>query len=82
MVLAAYTDPELASDLDGGLGFWLRSAFQGRLEETIFTLRFGPIGWALHGMVMVSAVALVWNVWRADQDGRGNESNGQYARLS
>lgn len=58
---ATTTIPQLASDLQAGLGFWLAQLFDGNTAPTVYTQWLGPPGWLVHIVSLaVAASALAW----------------------
>jgi hypothetical protein len=67
MFAATLTSPQLASDFSGGLGFWLRLAFNGDFVSTVWTEIASASGWVIHGAIVLAALLVLG---RADRSGR------------
>ena len=64
MLAATFTKPQLPSDFEGGLGYWLT---QG-LAPTIYTIALGRAGWLVSVATIVGAAVLVRAASRRDID--------------
>lgn len=58
IVAATLTEPQLASQFEAGLRFWLTRLVGGEFTSTVYTLAVGGWGWAVH--IMSVAVAGLW----------------------
>lgn len=57
MSAATFTDPLiLPRDSHEGLGFWLGEVIRGHVVDTLPTMAFGPVGWLIHGLVILLVI--------------------------
>jgi len=48
MVLATLTEPQMATQFEAGLRYWLQLAAQGDFEPTVYSMGLGSWGWVLY----------------------------------
>lgn len=52
MLAATVTEPQLASQFEAGLRYWISRAVRGEFTTTVYTLAVGSWGWLLHGVTV------------------------------
>jgi len=62
MTAATFSDPQLPSDFDAGLGYWLKSIAAGDVAPTLWTRGLGGFGWLVHGLTVLCAAGALWRV--------------------
>ena len=55
MLVAVITDPQLPSQAEAGLGYWLRLAAGGHVVRTLFSTIANVWGWVIHGALVAGA---------------------------
>lgn len=66
MVLATVTEPQVATQLEAGLRYWLMFAFEGDFEPTIYGVVFGSAGWVVYLASIGAAIYFLGRVSRHD----------------
>ena len=60
MIAATLTEPQMATQFEAGLRYWLMLIFRGDVEPTIYGLGLGPAGvWAYFGSIVVVVILLL-----------------------
>jgi hypothetical protein len=62
MVVATLTEPQMGTDFEAGLRYWLILATDGDFEPTVWSVAFGSLGWALYLVSIAAAVFLLVRV--------------------
>lgn len=47
MLAATFTEPLISKFETGGLGIWINKVLDGQMVDTLWTMAFGPSGWAV-----------------------------------
>lgn len=59
MILATLTEPQVATQLEGGLRYWLVVAGRGDFEPTVYNFAIGNLGWVLYGASVAVVLILL-----------------------
>jgi hypothetical protein len=60
MVAATLVEPQMGTNHEAGLRYWLQQGLSGDLEPNIFTVVLGPPGWAIYLAGVAGAGLLLW----------------------
>jgi hypothetical protein len=65
MVAATLVEPQMGTNHEAGLRYWLQQGFSGDLEPNIFIVALGSSGWALYLIGLAAAGLLLWRAARS-----------------
>jgi hypothetical protein len=68
MVAATLTEPQVATQLEAGLGYWFTFAAEGDFEPTIYSVTLGDFGWMLYLATIAVAGYFVHRVAKTPSD--------------